>query len=161
MKFSRGLRASLLAAALLLTLGLKLLATEGAPPPDAALFVGQAEDVLRRAGFATTRVTRPFGTVMTGSRGACRMMIGDYPPDGTLAEPLAAEAQRIGPLNYIWAGDRYDRPPRLRPLIEYYVRREIQRLGFRIRRWPILAVATNAECDGVQPDWRPLIILPR
>lgn len=160
MKFS--VRARLVLAALLtLTLGLKLLWTREAPAPDAALFVAQAEAVFTRAGFATARVTRPFGTIVTGERGACRMMVGDYSPDGTLAEPIAAAARSIGPLSYLWAGETYERAPKLRPLVEYYVRRELGRLGFSLRRWPILAVATGAGCSGARVDWTPLIIMPR
>lgn len=157
---SPGLKLAL-AAALVPTLGLKLLATREAPAPDASLFVEQVEAVLRRAGLATARVTRPFGTVVLGSRGTCRMMVGDYPPDGTLAEPLAAEARGVGPLSYVWAGDTYAQAPKLRPLIEYYVRRELVRLGSRIRRWPILAVARGGDCGGIRIDWAPLIIMPR
>lgn len=150
-----------LAIFLALTLGLKLLVVREAPAPDAALFVEQAEAMLRIQGFATARVTRPFGTVVTGSRGACRLMVGDYPPDGTMAEPLAAEARGIGPLSYVWAGEIYQQAPKVRPLIEFYVRRELGRLGFRIRRWPTLAVATGSGCGGPRIDLKSLMILPR
>ena len=160
MKLSRG-ASTALAAALLLTLGLKLLLTREAPVPDAALFVEQAEALLRRQGFATERLVRRFGTVVVGQRGSCRLLVGDYPPDGTLAEPLAAEAQAVGPLSFVWAGEAYAQAPKLRPLVEYYARRELGRLGKNIRRWPILAVATGAGCGGVSVDWTPLIILPR
>jgi hypothetical protein len=159
-KFSARARLAL-AALLLLTLGLKLVWTRDAPAPDGALLVEQAEAVLRREGFATARMARPFGTVVTGNRGACRLMVGEYPPDGTLAEPLAVAARSIGPLAYIWAGETYAQPPKLRPLTDFYVRRELGRLGISIRRWPILAVATGAGCGGVRPDWTPLKIMPR
>src|SRR4051812_20311517 len=76
-KFSRGVRLAL-AAVLLLTLGVKLVALREAPAPDAALFVAQAEAVLGREGFTTARVVRPFGTVVLGSRGPCRILVGDY-----------------------------------------------------------------------------------
>lgn len=160
MTFSRGLRVTL-AAALLLTLGLKLLWTREAPVPDAAVFVASAESLLQAQGFRTERVVRRFGTVVLGQRGPCRLLVGDYPPDGTLAEPLAAEARAVGPLSYVWAGQAYERAPKFRPLVEYYARREFGRLGIDIRRWPILAVATGPGCGGVRVDWTPLVILPR
>ena len=160
MKSSPGAKAAL-AAALVLTLGLKLLWTREAPVPDAALFVEQAEAALRSQGFATTRLVRRFGTVVTGQRGPCRLLVGDYPPDGTLAEPLAAEARAVGPLSWVWAGEAHERAPKFRPLLNYYVRRELGRLGIDIRRWPILAVATGPGCGGIRVDWTPLVILPR
>jgi hypothetical protein len=146
---------------LLLTLGLKLFWTREAPAPDAALFVASAERLLQRQGFTTGRVTRPFGTMVLGSRGPCRLMVGDYPADGTLAEPLAAEARSVGPMSYLWAGETSPQAPKLRPLVEFYVKREFGRLGFRPARQPILAIAANAGCAGVRLDWTALASLPR
>ena len=160
MTFSRGLRVTL-AAALLLTLGLKLLWTREAPVPDAALFVTSAESLLQAQGFRTERVVRRFGTVVRGQRGPCRLLVGDYPPDGTLAEPLAAEGRSVGPFHYVWAGESSAAAPKLAPLVEYYVKRELGRLGFRPARRPILAVAAGHGCGGVEVDWTPLATLPR
>jgi hypothetical protein len=129
--------------------------------PDAALFLARAEALLRGQGFTTARVVRRFGTVLIGSRGPCRLMVGDYPPDGTLAEPLAAEGRSVGPFHYVWAGETSERAPKFRPLVEFYVKRELGRVGFHPDRRPILAVAANAGCTGMPVDWTPLASLPR
>ena len=151
----------ILAAALLLTLGAKLLWTRDAPAPDDALFAATAEGTLRAQGFRTERIVRRFGTIVRGARGGCRLMVGDYPANGMLAEPLAAESRGIGATRFVWRGEASAQAPKLRPLLESYVNRELGRLGFRPERRPIFAVAANAACAGVAVDWAPLATLPR
>lgn len=160
MKFSGRFRLAL-AIALLLTLGVKLLWTRDAPAPDEALFVAKAEETLRAQGFRTERIVRRFGTVVRGDRGACRLMIGEHPASGAMAEALAVESRGIGALRFIWRGETSAQAPRLLPLFEFYVKRELGRLGFHPARRPILAVAANPACDGIRVDWAPLATLPR
>lgn len=160
MKFS--VRAKLiLAVLLLLTLGLKLFWTRDGPAPDNGLFVASVEANLRAQGYATTRVVRRFATLVEGRKGACRLLAGEYPPDGVFAEPLAVEGRAVGPFHYIWAGETFTQPPKFRPLVEFYLKRELGRLGFRPARRPILAVAAGPGCAGVPVDWTPLASLPR
>ncbi|HEV7660427.1 MAG TPA: hypothetical protein VGO55_11330 [Allosphingosinicella sp.] len=160
MKFSARARV-VLAVFLLLTLGVKLLWTRDAPAPDGALFVATAEATLRGQGFRTGRIVKRFGTIVRGERGACRLTVGDYTPDGTLAEPLEAESRSVGALRFVWAGEASARAPKLRPLVEFYLKRELGRLGFHPARRPILAVAANPACAGIAVDWTPLATLPR
>jgi hypothetical protein len=159
-KFSSRFRL-ILAASLLLTLGVKLLWTRDAPVPDDALFVATAEETLRAQGFRTDRIVRRFGTIVRGARGGCRLMVGDYPANGMFAEPLAAESRGIGTMRFVWRGEVSAQAPKLRPLLEFYVKRELGRLGFRAERRPILAIAANAACAGVAIDWTALATLPR
>jgi hypothetical protein len=159
-KFSGRARAAL-AAVLLLTLGVKLLWTRDAPAPDHALFVVTAEAILQGQGFRTGRIVKRFGTIVRGERDACRLTVADYPADGTLAEPLEAESRGIGPLRFVWAGEASLRAPKLRPLAEFYLKRELGRLGFHPARRPIIAVAANPACAGIALDWTPLTTLPR
>ncbi|HVQ07089.1 MAG TPA: hypothetical protein VMS43_01505 [Allosphingosinicella sp.] len=151
----------ILAAALLVTLGAKLLWTRDAPAPDDALFVATAEETLRAQGFRTERIVRRFGTIVRGAREGCRLMVGDYPANGMFAEPLAAESRGIGATRFIWRGETSAQAPKPWPLLEFYLKRELGRLGFRPARRPILAVAANAACDAGAIDWTPLATLPR
>lgn len=160
MKFS-GRARFVLAAALLLTLGVKLLWTREARAPDDALFVATAERTLQAQGFRTERVIRRFGTIVLGTRGPCRLIVGDYPANGTMAEPLEVESRTIGPQSFVWRGAASARPPKFWPLLEFYLKRELGRLGFHPDRHPILAVATAPACDGATIDWAPLATLPR
>lgn len=160
MKFSRRFRL-ILAASLLLTLGVKLLWTRDAPAPDGALFVTKVEETLRAQGFRTERVVRRFGTLVRGARGGCRLMVGDYPANGMFAEPLEAESRGIGAMRFVWRGEASAQAPKLRPLLEFYAKRELGRLGFHPERRPILAVAANPACDRMAVDWTALATLPR
>jgi hypothetical protein len=159
-KFSARARV-VLAVFLLLTLGVKLLWMRDAPEADHALFVATAEAALQGQGFRTGRIVKRFGIIVRGERGACRLTVGDYPPDGTLAEPLEAESRGIGPLRFFWAGEESARAPKLWPLAEFYLKRELGRLGLHPSRRPILAVAANPACAGIAVDWTPLATLPR
>lgn len=150
-----------LAAALAATLGGKAAWTRSVDFPNRALFVERAEALLRAEEFVTGRVDRPFGTVIVGRRGHCRLMIGDYPPNGTLSEILAVVGRRIGPLHYAWNGVLYDSPPKLVPLGEFFVQRELRRIGFEPARRPITAIAASAECPPLTDfDWTALARLP-
>ncbi len=160
MKFSVRLRLAV-AAALALTLGAKAAWTREAPPPDTELFNARAEALLRGAGFRTGRVVRPFSAVVFGRRGGCTLMVADYPPQGTFAEPIALLGRSVGPMAYHWRGRIAQAPPRLGPLASFYLGRELRRIGFDPPRHPLLALAGSAGCDLAAIDWTPLTALPR
>jgi hypothetical protein len=149
------------AAVLALTVGLKAASTRAVPAPDVELFASRAEALLQDAGFRTGRTVRPFGTVLFGRRGDCTLMVADYLPQGTFAEPIGRLGQSAGPLLYYWRGGIGETAPRLGPLIEYYIGRELRRVGFSPPRHPILALAGSQSCDLVAMDWTSLAALPR
>ena len=160
MRFSGRFRL-VLAGALALTLGVKAAWTRQVPPPDAELFNSRAEALLQGAGFRTGRVVRSFGTVVFGRRGGCTLMVADYVPQRTFAEPIALLGRSVGPLLFYWRGAISDSAPRLAPLIEFYAGREMRRVGLRPARHPLLALAGTPECELAAMDWSPLAALPR
>lgn len=161
MKYSRHARL-LLGAVLALTLGVKAAWTRDAPPIDQALFVVRADALLRANGFATRRLTRPFGTLLFGRGNGCDVMIAYYPPYGTFAEILEVYARPVGPLRrYVWRGRITEEAPKLVPLGEFYVEQELRRAGFRPPRHPIVAIAASPGCVLERVDWSPLASLPR
>lgn len=143
---------------LLLSLGGKLLANGATVEPDPILFAARAESALRAAGFETKRVKRPMGLLVYGRKEGCRAMIGEYSPYGTFAETLALRAAPVGPLRFAWRGRIHDEAPKLVPLTEYYLRRELVRIGIQAPRAPIAALALSPGCPT--PDLRPLESLP-
>ena len=147
-----------LGAVLALSLGAKLLANRSAPEPDPGLFAERAQAVLRAAGYQAVQNRQPSTILVYGRKGACRAMIGDYTPYGTLADRFAQHAAPIGPLRFAWRGATYAEPPKLRPLTEYYVRRELLRIGLGTPRAPIAAIALSPGC--APPDLAPLETLP-
>ena len=160
MRFSAPARL-ILAAALLLTLGAKAAWTRRAPEPDAGLFTARVEAHLQARGFETRQLRRPFGTLVIARDADCRMMVSDYRPHGTFGDALASYGRAVGPLHYVWRGHRSDSAPKLLPLSEFFVERELRRLGFSPRRHPILAVAASDACRADRIDWTPLSSLPR
>jgi hypothetical protein len=116
--------------------------------------------MLVRQGFATASELRPLGTLVYARRGACRLMLADYSPSGTFADPIAARAEAIGPLRFVYRGEVFDRAPKLIPLTDFYLWREQGRLGFAAPRHPIVAVAASPQCRLESLDWSRLAALP-
>ncbi|TFI59478.1 hypothetical protein E2493_04615 [Sphingomonas parva] len=146
-------------AALLLSLGGKAALSRTAPDGGNADFVSAAVDTLRQQGFVVTREVRPFATVIHAQRGDCRLLAAEYRAHGTMAEPLAALATPVGPLRFIWRGETREAAPKIAPLMHFYVRRELRRIGFAPDHLPITAVAASRGCkDPV--DWGALAALP-
>ena len=159
MKFSLAAKLAL-AAALALTLGGKAAFSRAAPAVDHSLFSSRATALLRAHGFATRSEQRPFGRITYAEAGACRMLVADYPPHGTMAEPLGARAKPFGPLQFVWRGEVMRKAPKLVPLTAFFVQRELRRIGLHPPRQPIVAMAASPGCGGRTIDWRPLATLP-
>ena len=150
-----------LALGLTMTLGLKAAWTRDAPKPDARLFADRALHFLHDAGFATRQEKRRFGIISYGRKGACLVMLAEYRPHGINAEPLAAHAAPLGPLRFAWRGTVEEAAPKLIPLSEFYLDRELRRAGFQPIRHPIVAVAGNDNCEIEALPWQALAELPR
>ena len=150
-----------LGAALLLSLGGKLLAVGPAAAPDQDMFAARAAETLRARGFAVRSERRPLGILTYGDRPGCRMMIGDYTPYGTFADTYARRAAPVGPLSFAWRGTLRAEAPKLVPLTLFYLRRELLRLGIEAPRFPIAAIAASPGCDPRELNLAALSRLPR
>lgn len=159
MKFSRRAKFAL-GIALLLTLGVKAVFTRSAPRADRQVFAERASRLLGSQGFLTRLEHRPFGIIIYASTDACRLMLADYPPHGTLAEPLSLLARQVGPLRYVWEGKVLKAAPKLIPLGAFLLQRELRRIGLRPARRPLIAVAGSPGCDLQLIDWQKLETLP-
>ena len=149
------------AALLALSLTGKLALARAEPPPDEGLFAARTAALLESSGFAASSERRPLGMAVYGARGDCRLMVREYDPHGTFAESHAQVARRVGRLGFVYRGTISDRAPKLMPLTEYFVGRELRRIGLPVPRAPILAVSATDGCalDGVR--WDELSTLPR
>jgi hypothetical protein len=157
-KFPNALEGALVGL-LVLSLGLKLGASRGEPLPDGQLFASQV--FLEREGYSTAAELRPLGMMVTAQRDGCRLAIRNYPPHGTLAQTYAHLARPVGPLHFVYRGRVSDRAPKLVPLIEYFIGRELRRLGIAAPRAPILAVAATRGCDIGRLKWGALSTFAR
>ncbi len=160
MRFSTPAKVAL-ALALTMTLGLKAAWTRDSPRPDARLFADHALRFLQQSGFETRQERRRFGIISYGRKGECLVMLAEYRPHGINAVPLAAHAEPLGPLRYAWRGALTDSAPKLVPLSEFYLDRELRRAGFQATRHPIVAVAGNKSCELAALPWHQLAELPR
>lgn len=156
MRFSASLA---FAALLLVSLGAKAALTMPAAEPDPLRFADEADAMLRARGFATRFERRTFGVVVEGRRGGCRLAVGDYTPYGTFAERFDQLALPIGPLRFVYRGAVHAKAPKLVPLLDFYMSRELRRVGVRALRHPIAAVAASPACDLASFDWSRLAAL--
>ena len=149
-------RASLVLGGLLaLSLGGKLAASAAPPGPDPAAAAAAAASALAGAGFAArlVRMERSPGIVVEAVLGRCRVVAGDHPPHGTFAAVYRDLARPVGPLRYAYRGRLRDREPKLAALADFYLWRELRRIGVSARRAPLLAVAASPACDLAPVDW--------
>ncbi len=148
------LAASLTAAALLaLTLSPKLVAAETPQRRDNKVFVRDITRLLADAGFQTRSERRPLGVAVFGTRPGCAIMIRESVPHGTYLNVLEQLARPYGRLRFIYRGRISETAPKALPLLDFYIFRELGRIGIRIPRAPILAVAAKPDCDVGGIPW--------
>jgi hypothetical protein len=138
---------------LILSLAGKLAANQGVDGPDPRRFDVEAAVMLRSAGFAPAVEHHPFGSLLYGSKGGCRMILAEYDPHGTFAALLAKLAAPVGPLRFAWHGRTYTAAPRRRALLNFYLWRELRRVQIAAAREPLAAWAASPGCDTSPIDW--------
>jgi hypothetical protein len=112
--------------------------------------------MLRAAGYDAAAYRALPAAIVTGRRGRCRILIGDYPPHGTLASMFARLAAPIGPERFAWRGTVTARPPGTSALLRFFAERELRRIGLATARSPIAAIAASPGCGIDDIDWHGL-----
>ena len=112
--------------------------------PKFALAVARS---LNEQGFETRVTVWPSGPQVEARRGNCFMWVRDYSPHGTMKNIVMELAEPVGELRYTYKGTIGEEPPKVLPLIRFFVRREAARIGILTPRYPIYAVAVNAACS--------------
>ena len=112
--------------------------------PKFALTVART---LNEQGFETRVTFWPTGPQVQARRGDCFMWVRDYSPHGTTKNIIMALAEPVGELRYTYRGKIGEEPPKVLPLIRFFLRREAARIGILTPRYPIYAVAVNADCS--------------
>jgi hypothetical protein len=154
--------ASLLFAGLAaLSLSGKLLANRMEPAPDAGLLDARLAGLLRAGGYRVAPESHGFAILLRGQRPGCTILAGDYDPHGTFDETFRQISARIGPLRFAYRGRSAASAPKLRPLLDFYVRRELRRVGMTPARMPIIAYAASPGCGADRLAWSQLAVLPR
>jgi hypothetical protein len=143
----------------LVSLAAKAALIAPAPVPNSRRVAIEAAAMLGARGFATAFERRPLGTLLHARREGCRMLLGDYAPSGLFAVTFAERALPVGPLRFVYRGRIYTQAPKLVPVTDFYLYRELRRLGIGAERHPIVAVASRG-CALPRFDWRRLAALP-
>lgn len=145
---------SLFAVVLLSLAGKVVTNTADQPTPIAErTFASAVVQQASKRGFSTRVEHWPSGVVVHARRGACQMWVRDYSPHGTHRNVYEALAEPLGSLRYIYKGEISEDPPKLEPLLRYFFRREVLRLGVKTPKYPIYAVASSASCDKSAITW--------
>jgi hypothetical protein len=150
----------LLAAAFVLTLGLKLLLYHGEAPPAEPEALGEAvSSFLLQHGFES-RLEKKYDQVLVyANAGKCRMLIGEAAPQGWNRSSIEIRAKPVGRLSYVFDGTVHEHEPFLGPLVDEYWTRVRFKMGLSASRHPVLAVAASDECTINALPWWELSVL--
>jgi hypothetical protein len=151
-----------LAVLLVVTLGLKLVASAHSPAEDPAVAAGAVQRMLAQQGFASrvVEIDRSPKVYVAASRGECRIVAGDYPPHSTFRDVYAQLARDVGPVRFAYRGVLRDDEPKVFGLLDYFRWRELRRAGFAVVRRPIVAVAASPACRADGLPWDEVAELP-
>ena len=142
----------LLAVALALTLGLKLLLYQREPAPADPEVLGEiVAAFLHQHGFES-RLEKRFGSVLIhANAGNCRMLIRE----AVLGSQTSIElrATPVGRLTYVFDGAVHAQQPFLAPMLEEYWMRVRIKMGLSPNRHPVLAVAASDDCTVSALPW--------
>jgi hypothetical protein len=149
-----------LAAALVTTLGLKLLLYDRGTAATGEQNLREAvTGFLVKAGFES-HVQNRFGRVFIyADAGKCRMLISEATPQGWDRSSNEIWAKPVGQLSYIFDGAVHVHEPFLAPMLERWWMRLRVKLGLSPNYRPVLAVAASDECAVDSLPWWQLSVL--
>jgi hypothetical protein len=103
---------------------------------------------------------RISGPVVHATSDDCRMLIMEMEPRGTNLDRIDSAGKAVGsPVVFVFEGVVYREPPVRRTLLKYYWSRLEQRLGFKGRLEPVLAVAASEKCSVERLPWADIVWL--
>jgi len=149
-----------LAAAFVLTLGLKLLLYHGEAPPAEPEALGEAvSSFLIQHGFASRFEKKYDQVLIYANAGKCRMVISEAAPQGWNRSSIEMWAKPVGRLSYVFDGSVHQSEPFLAPLLDEYWTRVRFKVGLSPSRHPVLAVAASDDCVVDSLPWWQLSVL--
>jgi hypothetical protein len=147
---STSVRAGVFALLALASLGLK--AAVG-PPRDSLAnrepgrFEQAVTGILNAQHFSTTTRTYPYrSTLILAARGECRIAVRDAQWGAGVASVFAQDARAIGPVDYLYRGHRYSRPPGLSLRLGRLEFEVLDRMGRHSPMHVLVAFAASPSC---------------
>ena len=116
---------------------------------DPKRFERRAMSILQAQGFATDRRAFPYrSTMILAARGDCRIAARNANWGSAVTEVYAQDARQIGPVSYLYRGNRYPTPPGLRVRLGRLEFEILDRLGVRPNLHVLTALAASPACGG-------------
>jgi len=139
--------AAILAAALALTLGIKLAVAGLGRPVDEARFVADLKARFLGQGYRVAVVDRRYQTdIVLARRGTCFAAARNGDQGSVLDDAFRRDMGPVGPVRYLYGSEVSAAPPRLWPQFWLTLQRVLGRLGVASSREPLLAVAARPGC---------------
>lgn len=140
------LAALVLAGSLALKLAVHDVSVEG----DQRVTAAALADSLAEKGYSAD-VPRAEVPVVAAKRGNCSFTARVLDPHGIYHDTELLKLPRGWSVAYVWRGTVSQSLPRLRPLTEYYIARELGRIGLPAARAPVVMVLLQPACPPPDP----------
>jgi hypothetical protein len=148
----RGGWPSLAAAAVLaVSLGLKLAVQNAVVEEDSQGAVTGLATALSEVGYSVS-VPRTDLPIVRAEQPGCTLTARVLDPHATYHDTELHKLQPGWRIAYVWRGKARSILPRIGPLGEYYVAREMARLGLTASRAPVVMLSLSPGCDGLPVD---------
>lgn len=133
-----------------LSLALKLAVLDVAVAEDQRAALRDLGAALTAQGY-TVNVPRPDLPIVRGEHAGCAFTVRVLDPHGIYRDTELLKLPRGWTVAYGWRGDWQTSLPRLGPLVEYYVARQLARFGVRARHAPVIMLSNQPACPMPQP----------
>ena len=100
---------------------------------------------LSAKGYSVV-VPRADLPIVQAQLGGCRLTARVLDPHATYRDTELLKLPRGWTVTYVWRGGTGETLPRLGPLVEYYLARELVRTGFAASRAPVIMVSHQSGC---------------
>jgi hypothetical protein len=135
-----------LAASLALKLAVHDVSVEG----DQRVTVAALAGSLTQQGYEVS-IPRSEVPVLVAKKRNCSFTARVLDPHGTYHDTELLKLQPGWSVAYVWRGHTSQSLPRLGPLAEYYISREIGRIGLPTERRPVVMVRLQPGCEPPDP----------
>jgi hypothetical protein len=150
-----------LALLLVLSIGTKTAATARDPTLEPGITVSAVQRLLEDAGYDAdiVHLNRSPGVLVKGVLGGCRILAGEYPVHDTFAAVYGNLAAQNGRLQFAHRGALHETPPKTRAMFDFFLWRELSRIGIAAQRAPVDAVIASPACRTDALPWDQVALL--
>ena len=134
------------AAVLAISLGLKASGDYTIGEDALAKPLAQVSQSLQERGF-TTNVIPSRRAIEARAPEGCMLDLRIVDAHATLRENLHLRLSRYYSVRYIWRGTFVAQPPKIMPLVEFYLKREAARRGLAMQRNAVWVMGASDKCE--------------